>query len=487
MSQNTTSGFREDELPEGWALTLLDYLGKWSTGGTPSRKNGGYFGGPIPWVKSGDLTDGLVTKTDETLSQEGISSSAAKLLPAGTLSIALYGATIGKLGVLDMDAATNQACANCVVDERVARTWFLFYFLLQQRKQLIEAGQGGAQPNLTNQIIRNWQVAIPPLHEQQRIVAKVEALLAHVTATRQQLAKVPAILKRFRQSVLAAACSGRLTADWREKNASGGGTTRFAPVDSESGELPSTWSRETLEKLCDPGRPISYGVLKPGEYVQGGIPLLRIVDIVNGTATLDNVHRISRQLSDQYRRTTLLGNEIVVSLVGTIGRIGYVPQALKGGNLHRNLGLVAPGNSVFSRYLYHSLSCPEVQSQIESVTSGANQPLFNLADLRQLTVPLPPLAEQQEIVRRVEALFRLADAIEKRVAAATARVEKLTQAILAKAFRGELVQTEAELARAEDRDYEPASVLLERIRKERAQAAQRQTGNGSRRPRRLGS
>ena len=99
---------------------------------------------------------------------------------------------------------------------------------------------------------------------------------------------------------------------------------------------------------------------------------------------------------------------------------------------------------------------------------GTASPHLNVGDIKRFPVPLPPTAERHEIVRRVEALFRLADAIEKRVAAATARAEKLTQAILAKAFRGELVPTEAELARREGRDYEPASVLLERIRAEQA-------------------
>jgi type I restriction enzyme S subunit len=110
------------------------------------------------------------------------------------------------------------------------------------------------------------------------------------------------------------------------------------------------------------------------------------------------------------------------------------------------------------------------QGQLTENFYGETKPGLNLEQVKNIRVALPPLAEQEEIVRRVEALFALADAIEKRVAAATARVEKLTQAVLAKAFRGELVPTEAELARRESRDYEPASVLLERIRAERAAA-----------------
>ena len=107
------------------------------------------------------------------------------------------------------------------------------------------------------------------------------------------------------------------------------------------------------------------------------------------------------------------------------------------------------------------------QANLNANAGGSGQPFVNQGVLNEVPVPLPPLAEQDEIVRRVEALFKLADAIEKRVSMATARADKLIQAILAKAFCGELVTTEAELARNEDRSYEPASALLERVRHER--------------------
>jgi type I restriction enzyme S subunit len=122
-------------------------------------------------------------------------------------------------------------------------------------------------------------------------------------------------------------------------------------------------------------------------------------------------------------------------------------------------------------YLANVLNSPKLYEHASDVARGAAQPTVTLGDLKQFEIPVPPLPEQREIVRRIEGLFRLADAIEKRVVSATARAEKLTQAILAKAFRGELVPTEAELARREGRDYEPASALLERIRAERASSA----------------
>src|SRR5205823_2727044 len=153
----------------------------------------------------------------------------------------------------------------------------------------------------------------------------------------------------------------------------------------------------------------------------------------------------------------------------------------EGGNITQHLVRSAIHEFMSRDYVAQAVRSPAIQNWLTSEKLGVALQGVNVEDFRRLPIPIPPLAEQHEIVRRVEALFRLADAIEKRVAAATARAEKLTQAVLAKAFRGELVPTEAELARREGRDYEPASVLLERIRAERAGS---QDGQKAKAPRR---
>jgi type I restriction enzyme, S subunit len=150
---------------------------------------------------------------------------------------------------------------------------------------------------------------------------------------------------------------------------------------------------------------------------------------------------------------------------GTIGRCAVATEKEHDYLMTFHLLRVRPGNACLSAYLcYVFQGAAHIRRQMEEAAIGSTRAGFNTNLLAGLDVPLPPLPEQHEIVRRVEALFKLADAIEKRVAAGAARAEKLTQAILAKAFRGELVPTEAELARREGRDYEPASALLERIK-----------------------
>jgi type I restriction enzyme S subunit len=152
-----------------WPTQPLGQICLTSSGGTPSRSQSKYFGGGIPWVKSGDLTDGDVMTCEETITEEALSQSSAKLFRKGTVLVAMYGATVGKLGLLGMDATTNQAVCGISVPEELDRI-YLFYFLLSQRASLIEKSTGGAQPNISQKIIRELNVPMPPIAEQLRIV-----------------------------------------------------------------------------------------------------------------------------------------------------------------------------------------------------------------------------------------------------------------------------------------------------------------------------
>ncbi len=335
-------------------------------------------------------------------------------------------------------------------------------------------------------------ILIPPLAEQQRIVAKVEALLARVSAARQRLAKVPAILKRIRQSVLAAACSGRLTADWRgDRNDVEPATTllerlaeerrtrwearnahrKYRLADEmqreqdELTEIPETWAWTNFDHCA---WEITVGHVGPmkDRYVATGIAFLRSQNVRPLRFDSTGLVFIKPDFHAALRKSALYGGEILVTRTGAnTGDCCVFPKPAGEANC-ADLVITRPLSGLLPAYGVIYISSRDGQARIGLRETGMAQPHFNIGAMRVKPFPLPPLAEQQEIVRRVAALFRLADAIEKRLAAATARAEKLTQAILAKAFRGELVPTEAELARREGRTYEPASVLLERIREE---------------------
>lgn len=324
--------------------------------------------------------------------------------------------------------------------------------------------------------VNDAQIPLAPLNEQRRIVAKLEKLLNRVDAAQKRLATVPDILKRFRQSVLAAACSGKLTADWRRENLQvekaetlferirqlrNGNTARRRSKDASTdtadiADIPNTWKSIKLDSLCDSSRGISYGVIKLGPEFEGGVPCLRTSNVRPLRIEIEHVKRISPDVSANYRRTILEGSEVLVNVRGTLGGVAVVPRSMQGWNISREVAVVPLLPEVESKYIAFWIASVRSQNWLSGVEKGVAYTGINLEDLRLLPTSLPPFAEQQEIVRRVEELFKTADALEARYNKAKAYVDKLTQSILAKAFRGELVP--------QDPSDEPGSILLARIK-----------------------
>ena len=205
----------EVSCPESWKVTNLGEIAEWGSGGTPSRKIASYYSGDIPWVKTGDLGPKLLLEASEFITEEGVKNSSAKYFPKNSVAIAMYGATIGKTSILGLDATTNQACAVGIPLEGLTTSAFLYYLLRNEKDNFIAKGKGGAQPNISQTLIKQHEIALPSLAEQKAIAEKLDTLLAQVESTKARLERIPKILKRFRQSVLAAAVSGKLTEGWR--------------------------------------------------------------------------------------------------------------------------------------------------------------------------------------------------------------------------------------------------------------------------------
>ena len=169
------------DIPDSWKWLTLEAIGFWKAGATPLRSVKEYYeNGTIPWLKTGDLTDGIISTVEEQITQDALDSCTAHINPKGSVLIAMYGATIGKLGVLDIDCATNQACCACQVNSSLIYNWYLFYYLMSQRANFIAQGVGGAQPNISKAKIIVYPIPLPPLDEQKRIVAKIEALFEQI-------------------------------------------------------------------------------------------------------------------------------------------------------------------------------------------------------------------------------------------------------------------------------------------------------------------
>ena len=174
------------EVPQNWCWTILGKIGKWQSGSTPSRLNKDYYNGNIPWLKTGDLNDGYITHIPEYITEKALNETSVKLNPAGSVLIAMYGATIGKIGILTFPATTNQACCACKVFNVIDKE-FLFFFLLSHREEFIKIGGGGAQPNISKEKIVNTYIPLPPFAEQRRIVNAVNKEFALLDAIMESL------------------------------------------------------------------------------------------------------------------------------------------------------------------------------------------------------------------------------------------------------------------------------------------------------------
>ena len=189
-------------LPAGWAHTTLEIVAIWASGGTPSRSVSAYFQGSIPWIKTGELGDKYIRDAEEKISAQAISASSAKIFPKGSVGIAMYGATIGKVSIWGIDASTNQACAVGIPLPDVLDKEFLYYFLYSQKRSFIKAGKGGAQPNISQGIIKEWPINLPPFNEQHRIVAKIDDLMALCDRLDAQLTTTQPESRRLLEAVL---------------------------------------------------------------------------------------------------------------------------------------------------------------------------------------------------------------------------------------------------------------------------------------------
>ncbi len=470
--------FSHLDLPREWSLVRFGRICK-VQGGFAFKSNN-YKKHGIPLVRISNLQNGEVQFDSDTvyLSEEKLKEHPEFILNRGDTLIALSGATTGKMATFDLDvpALLNQRVgrfklvSDCQCDEKFIK-WLVVYI----RATVLKNAYGAAQPNISTSQVEDIEVPLPSIPEQQRIVEEIEKQFTRLEAGVSALKRMQANLKRYRASVLKAACEGRLVPTEAELARQEGHT--YEPADvllqriiyercknvnvtsrketkkqkSTSGDdhqmidrsslakLPEGWTWATVEQLNPTGRPCTYGVLQPGGHIETGVPIVRVGDVNNGKVDLSNIKCISPQIAARYPRTKLHGGEVVISLVGAIGRTAVVPESLVGGNTARAIGVIPLSNQVNAHWVEVWFRNPEMVTAMTMKAHEVARKTLNLEDVRSASVALPPFAEQHRIVSEVERRLSVIDELESVVTANLKRAERLRQAILHKAFTGQLV------------------------------------------------
>ena len=337
------------------------------------------------------------------------------------------------------------------------------------------------QKRVPRTFLEEVEFNLPPLAEQLRIVAEIEAIFEMLTSCRERLERVPAILRRFRQSVLAAACSGRLTEDWRVRNSSippmavrlhenrslparpRSRRTRHVvpPVPDANSlpEIPNTWAWAWLPDLGELNRGKSRHRPRNDPRLYGGpFPFVQTGDIARSGGRVVSHSQTYNQAGLAQSRLWPAGT-VCITIAANIAESAILtypacfPDSV--------VGLLADPETCLPEYVEFFVRT--ARSDLAQYAPATAQSNINLEILRQVAVPLPPVEEQREIVGRVGTLLDCASVAEQRALASGVCVAKLTESVLAKAFRGELVPAEAELAAAEGRPFESAEDLLARV------------------------
>lgn len=471
------------EIPEGWVSCEIGKVAIIVSGSTPPSKDLTNFTteGGIPWITPADLSgykDIYISRGVRNLTEKGFAACSAPKIPPGSVLFSSR-APVGYVAISLNEVTTNQGFKSFVLPEGLDSRFVYFY--LRHIKPIAEImATGTTFKELSGSSAARLPLVIAPFNEQKRIADKLDALLARVDASRERLDRIPLILKRFRQAVLAAATSGQFTEDWREENFDIEPATnlvkqkRFtlAASDDNLPLLPDNWEWVALGNYaqCSRGR-FSVRPRNDPAYFNGEHPFIQIGNLPSEggwiTAHKQTLNEKGLAVSKKFPKGT-----VVIAIVGaTIGNTGILAYDMC---FTDSMVGIDSGDEISNRYI--ELFLRHRKEEIRQTSyAGGGQPNIKLEVLNPYPLALPPLAEQHEIVCRVEVLFAYADRLEARYQAARTQVDRLTPALLTKAFRGELVP--------QDPNDEPASVLLERIRAQRAaQPAKPKRSQASRKP-----
>lgn len=413
------------KVPKNWCWTRMENIAQWGSGGTPSRKIPEYYNGDIPWIKTGELNDDYIFETEEHITQEAIFHSSAKLFPENTVAIAMYGATIGKVGILGIAATTNQACA-CGVSNLLVNYKYLFYYARSQKDNFIKKGKGGAQPNISQEIIKSHEFPLPPLSEQHRIVDRIESLFAKLDEAKQKAQDALDSFETRKAAILHKAFTGELTAQWRKEHGVGmeswdGLQWGSFIVSIEAGK---NWNAEGRPPRAD-----EFGVVKVSAVTWGDFN-----EVESKTCTVEEQWNENVQI---HEGDFLFSRANTLQLVGNCVIVKSISRRLM---LSDKILRFKFDKRVIPEYVLHFTRSNLYRNQIEQLASGNQDGMRNVSqkNMKLVEFPIPKLEEQAEIVRLLDDLLDKEQQAKEAAEGVLEQIDLIKKAILARAFRGEL-------------------------------------------------
>jgi type I restriction enzyme S subunit len=410
-------------MKKNWQIKTLGEICETTSGGTPSRGNKSYYNGTIPWVKSGELNKGVIYDTEEKITEEAIKNSSAKIFPKGTLLIALYGATIGKLAFLGVDAATNQAICGIYKNDSIDSK-YIYNFLFHKKQDLVKQGIGGAQPNISQTILKKLEIPLPNLETQQAIVSKIEELFSELDKGIEDLKTAQQQLKTYRQSVLKWAFEGKLTNE-----------------NVKDGEFPIGWKIAAINTVSSINPKLPNKENLDREMEVQFLPMKLVEEIIN-KIHLSDIKKLHEVLKGSY--TPFIDNDIIFAKVTPCmenGKIAIVEKLKNGiGFGSSEFHVIRTNEKVSNKYMFYFLVQDRFRNEAANEMTGAvGLRRVPKQFIENYQIPIPSTEEQHLIVQEIESRLSVADKMEESIAQSLQQAEALRQSILKKAFSGELV------------------------------------------------
>ncbi|MDY9925719.1 restriction endonuclease subunit S [Methanosarcina sp.] len=475
----------------GWIKGVLSDFGEVVSGGTPKTKVAEYWGEDISWITPADLSgysEKYIHKGRKSITHLGLKNSSAKLMPKGSVLFSSR-APIGYVAVAGNELCTNQGFKSLVPKEDVNSDFLFYYF--KSIKQLAEKKASGTTfKEISGKVFADLPLCLPPLPEQRAIVSKIELLFSELDNGIANLKLAQEQLKVYRQAVLKKAFEGELTKKWREQQmdlpdagdlleqiqrereeaakATGKTVKPVKPLtEAKMAELPEKWVWTRVEELGE----VTGGLTKNSKRnkMSTTLPYLRVANVYSNELRLDELKYIGIESQEIPRVLLKEGDLLVVEGNGSVDQIGRV--AIWNGKIspcvHQNHIIKVRFQIVeIGKFVLFWLLSFEGRNQITKIASSTSGLYtLNISKIASLSIPLAPLPEQQAIIQEIETRLSVCDKIEQDIKENLEKAEALRQSILKKAFEGKLLNERelAEVRKAED--WEPAEVLLERIRK----------------------